>query len=214
MKNRKIEKIKNNIKKKIDKKKKEIKEEVEEKLTKRSVITFAISFFAIITIIFLIILYNFSRLEAEIAGLVAGYGYIAIFVTAFLVDIIMQPIGPEIPLIAGAVTGMRLPYVVLFTIIGSALASVTGYWLGKTYGARGFKKLYNKATYMKWKERYGRKGIFILAIAAISPVPYVPVCWLSGMFHMKRSNFFLYGILTRIIRILTVSFVIMLVKGI
>jgi len=214
MEKRKIGKVGRELKKKIIVEKEKIKEDIKKRVSRKRVISFSIAFFAIILLIFFIILLNFSKVETEIAALVSAYGYIVIFLAAFLVDVIMQPIGPEIPLIAGAIAGINLLYVILLTAAGSALASVTGYWLGKKFGASGFKKLYDEKVYRKWRIKYRKKGILVLAIAAVTPVPYVPVCWISGMFHMKRINFLVFGILTRIIRILTVSFIIILIRGI
>lgn len=213
-KKRKISKLGTKLKKKIIEEKEKIKQEAKKRLSRKVVLSFSVASFAIIILIFLIILRNFSMVENEIAIYVSAYGYIAIFFTAFLVDVIMQPIGPEIPLIAGAVSGINIFYVMLFTAAGSALASITGYWLGTKYGASGFRKLYDEKVYKKWRKKYREKGIIVLAIAAVTPVPYVPVCWISGMFNMKKRSFFIFGILTRILRILTVSFLIILIKGV
>lgn len=213
-KKRKISKLGRKLKKKIIEEKEKIKEEARKRLSRRIVASFSVLFLVIILLIFLVILYNFSRVESGIAVFVSVYGYVAIFATAFLVDLIMQPIGPEIPLISGIIAGANIFYVILFTAVGSTLASITGYLLGRKYGAYGFRKLYNEKVYKKWRRKYRKNGRLVLAIAAVTPVPYVPVCWISGMFHMRKRSFFVFGILTRIIRILTVSFLIILIKGV
>jgi len=173
---------------------------------KRWAVTGFVFFVVIVALVFLVVFAKYATLEQEIQQYVSVYGFIAIFVIAFVVDILMQPIGPEIPLIAGIVSGLNVFGVVLFTALGSALASLVGYWLGQKYGHKGFMKIYPEKVYKKWKRRYLRNGNLVLAIAALSPVPYVPVCWLSGMFEMKKMHFVFFGIVTRIARIVGVAY--------
>jgi membrane protein YqaA with SNARE-associated domain len=169
-------------------------------------ITFFIIFFIAIAIIFLSVLFKYSTIQAGIKTYVSVYGLIAIFIIAFLLDAVEQPIGPEIPIIAGILSGINIYLVVIFTSLGSTLASMMGYWLGRKYGQYGFLKIYPEKKYHKWREKYLKNGNLLLALAALTPVPYVIVCWISGMFGMRRSNFLLFGIVPRIARIISVAY--------
>ncbi|MFC1755616.1 YqaA family protein [Thermoproteota archaeon] len=177
---------------------------------RKVIISYLIALIIVMLAIFFVVFYKYHVLESEIETYISVYGpvygLIAIFVIAFIVDLLMQPIGPEIPLIAGIVSGINPILVVIFTAIGSSLASMTGYWLGKRYGAYGFKKFYDEKIYTKWRKRYLKNGNLVLAIAALSPVPYVPVCWISGTFEMKRLHFLFFGIVSRIARITAVAY--------
>ena len=54
--------------------------------------------------------------------------------------------------------------------------------------------------YKKIKNRY-LKYSFIVPIAALTPVPYVPICWISGIFKMNKFKFLIYAMIPRTIRL-------------
>jgi membrane protein YqaA with SNARE-associated domain len=61
--------------------------------------------------------------------------------------------------------------------------------------------------YLKSYHKYGRYG---LLVSALGPIPYVPFCWFSGTFGLSIKNFLLFGIIPRILRILFVSYILVL----
>jgi membrane protein YqaA with SNARE-associated domain len=56
-------------------------------------------FSLLISGIFVVALIFLQRIKSEVFSLISVYGYLAIFIIAFLVDILVQPLGPEVPLI-------------------------------------------------------------------------------------------------------------------
>jgi membrane protein YqaA with SNARE-associated domain len=148
----------------------------------------------------------FTVLHDEIIAFVSQYGYTSIFVTSFLTDMFLQPIGPDVPLVAGILG--KLNIVLAFTAAwgGSTIASIIGYRLGHIWGVYGFRELYGEKAYKKWSRLYHKRGKLVLLVASLTPVPYVPFCWLSGAFSLSKLNFFLYGILPRGIRLVGVTY--------
>ena len=161
-------------------------------------------FLFFISIIFLLVLVFLPRVENQVQSFIISYGLIAVFLIAFLADLLMQPIGPDVPLYIGVVFGLHPIQVLAIVLFASSLATVLGYYLGIKFGTEGFCKFYGEKKYKKIKSRY-LKYSFIVPIAAISPVPYVPICWISGIFRMNKVKFFLYALIPRTIRLSLVA---------
>jgi len=156
--------------------------------------------------VFFVFLISLRKIESQIFALISVYGYFAILVTAFIVDVLVQPIGPEIPLIAARTMGLGMVVATLATIIGSISASFFSYKVGKTF----YPKLSKNKKYIRYSNLYKKHGKYALLIAALGPVPYVPFCWFSGTFALPIKDFVLFGIIPRIIRIIFVSYILIL----
>ena len=160
----------------------------------------------IMIIVFTIVIINYKHFEDEATFFAQTYGVIGIFVVAFAADMVMQPIGPDVPLIGGILGGINPYYAFLAAVSGSIVASLTGYILGNFYGEFGIKMLYSEKKYEKWKKLYAKWGRLSLAVAAISPVPYVPFCWISGIFKLSLLNFIIFAFIPRITRFILVMY--------
>jgi len=158
-----------------------------------------IGFFVVF--IFLLFIIFLNQIEYEISNLIAGYGYGAILVISFIVDVLAQPIGPEIPLFSGKLLGLNIFYVALLTIVGSITATYINYKVGGLFYDKVCEER-NCKKYLELYQKYGKYGLFV---SAIGPIPYVPFCWLSGAFGFPIRKFLFYGLIPRIIRIIVVS---------
>ena len=165
-------------------------------------------FFLFLGIIFLILALTYlfyPQIKGVIQSSIEVYGFIAVFIIALLSDILMQPIAPDFPMVSGIFFGLDPILITLTAIIASALSTMMGYYLGLKFGSGGFKKFYGEKRYKKIREIY-LKYRFVIPIAAISPVPYVPVCWISGILKMNKIKFFLYAMIPRSLRLMIVAF--------
>ena len=179
-------------------------------MKRRLMFYFQFLFVAVIIAIFIYVLLSFSRIETEIVESVSAYGFIAIFVSSFLLDALMQPLGPDIPIIAGILAGLDIYLTVIFAVAASVLASLAGHFLGRWYSDFGFKEVYGIEAYKKWRRFFKKYDRPAVAIAAVTPVPYVPICWMSGIFEMKLSQFLLFAIVPRILRFIGVAYLVVL----
>ena len=210
-------KIKKNIKKIKEKTEVRIKQSIEKhpKLTvagRRLIKGIGLSFILLSLIILIYFIFNYSNLNEQAKEFVFSYGYLGTFLIAFLSDILFQPFGPELPLITGLLSELNPLIIIFLVMLGSAIASYFGYLIGKKYGEYGIRRLYGDKIYYKWSKYYRKYGPIALVIAALTPIPYVPFCWFSGILNMKLRKFFLYAILPRFIRILAVSIFILFIK--
>ena len=162
-------------------------------------------FLFIVALIMILSFFFYPQIKEFIRFTIETYGFIAVFVISYISDIIMQPTAPDIPIAIGIFFGLNPIFVTLAAIIASALATITGYYLGLRFGANGFKKFYGNKKYKKIRKTY-LKYRLIIPLAAISPIPYVPVCWISGMLKMERIKFFLYAMIPRSLRLIIIAF--------
>lgn len=159
-------------------------------------------FVLVFIILFIAIGLNYQYVKTVVVSNIAVYGLVGVMLFSFLADVLEQPVGPEVPASAAVALGLN-PYLVFgYSVVGSFIGSVCSffigrYWLaGKVRYTCSTKKGYRK--YCNLFDRYGRASI---AIASISPVPYVFFCWLVGAFHMRLRDFIAFGLLPRALRI-------------
>ncbi len=179
---------------------------------RRKTITYlGFAVFISFSLISLWVLFKLNSLEQGIINIVDVYGYAAILALAFITDMIMQPIGPDVPLVAGILIGLSPLGSLIFAFAGSMAATALGYFLGRVYGEEGFLKFYGYNRYQKWKRRYDKYGRMIIVLAALTPLPYVPICWLSGIFRMKLPEFLILALGARALRLIGVTYLALMI---
>lgn len=167
---------------------------------------FLVLFLLIIINIFLVVLLNINYFKEVIQSIVEIYGYPAIFVLAIILDLIEQPIGPEIPAIVGIVLGMNFYLVYLIASMGTILAGLINLYVGKNILR---KRIVNSCSVSKHKKYcifFSKYGKFSLFLASITPIPYVVFVWISGAFLMKTRDFFIFGLIPRLFRLAVILF--------
>ena len=166
----------------------------------------------IILIIFLLILVGFviiislnlNYFNDLINSSIKEYGLIAILVFSFFADLIEQPFGPEVPASIGLLLGLNIFPILIFSIIGSYIASLTNFYIGRRYLSKSLKESWEEKVNKRHYKLFHKYGQFALVLAAISPMPWVAFCWLAGSFKMKLRKFIIFGLIPRAARILTI----------
>ena len=154
-------------------------------------------FFLATTIIGIV---NYSFLETKINEQIAVYGIFGIFLLSIFVEFIPQFISPHIGVINSALFNIDPLQVTLSTLSGSILGSLLGFEIGRIYGKDFVADLIGNKIFKKTEKGVNEKGKIIVAIAAISPIPYIPMA--LGAIRMTRRKFILWGILPRSIGII------------
>jgi len=163
-----------------------------------------ITFLIIVLVIALIFSIESSELKNMIQIYVLKYGLVGIILLTFILEMLWQPIGPEVPITFGILFGLNAVNVFIFTLAGSYLASLANYYLGKRYLSRKILLSLETEDRSKYRDLFKKYGKWAVFLAAIGPVPWVPFCWLAGSFKMKFKRFFIWGLFPRTLRILAV----------
>ena len=142
---------------------------------------------------------NYSMLELIINEQIKTYGYLAIFAISVILEIVPQYLSPHLGILSAKLFEFNLLYATILVIFGSFLGSIVGYEIG--IGARDKsnlqENLIGKERYYQVKKVLNEKGKFAITLAAITPLPYMPIIW--GILSINRKTFFLYGIIPRTI---------------
>ncbi|MBI5389766.1 hypothetical protein HZB01_05310 [Candidatus Woesearchaeota archaeon] len=157
--------------------------------------------------IFVVLVFSFGfmfifYLQEIIKLAVSGYGYLGIFVMSFITDILVQPVGPDVPLVFGLFTESFNPLLVLaLVLLGSYLALFVAYYIGRDIGAAGIEKMVGTLTYQKLLKSPSY-GLWILFLGALTPIPYVP--YFAGLWHLSFRDVLIYAVVPRTIRLVAV----------
>ncbi|MGV8086429.1 MAG: VTT domain-containing protein [Candidatus Woesearchaeota archaeon] len=155
--------------------------------------------FLILTFIFGILF--FTHIELFIELIVNDYGYVGIFILAILLELLLQPIGPDVPLILGILGGLN-PLIVLIAILaGAYIALVIAYIVGFKIGAPGIEYVMGTKKY-KNISKHEQGGKWFLLIGALTPVPYIP--YFIGVWKLSLKDIMLYVAIPRTVRFLVV----------
>ena len=149
---------------------------------------------------------NLSFLNEEFSSLIYDYGALALFVISILLDLVPQLISPVIALGTGIIAGINVHYAIFATVLGSMLGSVIGFALGKKYMFDIVDILVSEKSIARVTNLTNKYGKVIVPIAAISPLPYLPV--FLGAVNFSKKNFVIYGIIPRIFSIIIFGYLI------
>ncbi|MBU3924224.1 MAG: VTT domain-containing protein [Nanoarchaeota archaeon] len=135
------------------------------------------------------------QLKNSSSELIYAYGIPALFLLSLLLDLGPQYVSPIAVEGIAILAGINLYYVITATIIGSAIGSSTAYYLGKKYMFKAVDILTSKKDAIRLTHLTNKYGKAIIAIAAISPLPYLPV--VIGAANCSKKNFIIYGLIPR-----------------
>lgn len=160
-------------------------------------------FWILIIFIALIILAFWFNVEELVLNIILDYSYFGIFTIVFFSELLVQPVGPDIPLIIALVFTSLNPFWVIFSVVMGSLSSlILAYFIGKKLGAPGIERIIGSKKWSKI-EKNDNYGKWLLFIGSISPVPYIP--YLTGLFEMSIKEIILYVLIPRNLRFLIVS---------
>ena len=100
------------------------------------------------------------------------------------------------------------PWIVFFTVLlGSYIALIAAYYLGKTLGAAGIERIVGKKNFAKL-DKYSLTGKWFMFIGALTPVPYIP--YLAGMWRFSFIDTIIFVVIPRTLRFIIVVMLIYL----
>jgi len=121
----------------------------------------------------------FESLKIWAVQTVESYGYAGIFLISYT-ESIAQPVPPD-PFIAG----------------GTALGLL---------GEPAVRRIVGEKHFVKGEALFNRFGAVAVFAAAVTPIPFKVVCWLAGIFEMRRTPFLIAAFAGRFPRFMMVAF--------
>jgi len=127
---------------------------------------------------------------------------LALFLNA-VAEAILFPVPPDLLLIATCLVAVAtgkggLCFVfALVTTAGSVSGGIIGYTIGLKGGRPVAKKLYDEEKIALADRLYERYGVWAVAVAGFTPVPYCIFTVLSGVLRMGVSTFAVVSVLSR-----------------
>lgn len=133
-----------------------------------------------------------------------GYGLFAIFVLSLFFDLFPQYLSAHALIVIAAGLARNNLFLVSIVVLGATfLASVLGFSIGRYLEESFFIDVFGKEKYKKIEKGMAKKGKWYVAISAVSPLPYIPI--LFGALDMRWKDFFLWGIIPRLLGIIATS---------
>lgn len=182
--------------------------EVYKKEVKRSVRIISIVLTLLLVVLMIYGIVNRAEIKEKLSSEIENYGISVLFATSLLLDLIPQLLSPVAALSVAIVTGINVHYAILSTVLGSAIGSVIGFILGKKYMFDAVDVLAGKKSIKDVGSLTNRYGKIIVPVAAISPLPYLPV--LLGALNFSKRNFLIYGLIPRALGIIGFGYLVYL----
>ena len=142
-----------------------------------------------------------------ISSEIEAYGFFFIFLVSALLEFIPQYVTPYVILINAEVIGISISQLLIFTIAGSVIGSLIGFETGRKYGLGFVENIYNEKEIMRIQKKTNNYGKWFVLVAAISPLPYIPIIF--GFLNLTRKNFIIFGVIPRVIGLLLFGFLLM-----
>ena len=130
-------------------------------------------------------------LEAFANWVVTELGLLGVFVGVFLSDAFTVPIPPDTYLFVAVASEDPVAPILaaccLASVVAGSVAYVIGPWVGRLpllaprlehFRARG-------------EQLFLRYGVWTVALAALTPIPFSITCWLAGIYKMPYRPFFI-----------------------
>jgi membrane protein YqaA with SNARE-associated domain len=125
-----------------------------------------------------------------VKGLLAGLGPWAVVVLGLAVAV-YQPVGPDVFVLTAPAFGWSPLGMALLAILATAAGSCLGYGIGRGLWRRLLGPwLARRAGRLERAQAWvARRGAWVVALAAVSPIPLTQVCWAAGTLRMPWLRF-------------------------
>jgi len=153
-------------------------------------------FSIVLTVLLVLSIVYYQLFRAEMSRIVGVYGFIGLFFIGFILELVPQFLSPHLGLIITIYFGLSPWKAILFVILGSLLGSSISFWIGKNQGKAVAYSFVATRDAKRFEELIAKYGPAVVLIAAISPLPYLPM--IAGALDIKWKSFLFFGIIPRI----------------
>ena len=128
-----------------------------------------------------------SRYATEALTLLGPLG---IFLGVLGADAFGLPIPPSTYLFAAVAAGAPAVLVLSVAAAASLLGATLAYFIGPYIGRLPLLSTVLERFRPRGESLYRRWGVSTVLIAALTPLPFAPFCWLAGIYQMPFKRFF------------------------
>lgn len=130
------------------------------------------------------------RLEPLAAGFVARFGYLGMALGAFVTDATTFPVPPQFYMLTAV--SARSPWAPAFLSIcaGSLLGGATAVTLAGRLTGLGWVRRRVERTRPWIDHLLARYGAWAMVVAALSPIPFSVLCYITGVYRLGARNAF------------------------
>jgi membrane protein YqaA with SNARE-associated domain len=121
--------------------------------------------------------------------LVENLGLAGMFVGVFLADTFTFPIPPDIYIFIAVASGVDVVPALTTVAIASVIAGNVAYHIGPYISEIPLLRKRIEKFRPRGEKLFAKYGVWAVAIAAMTPVPFSVVCWMAGTYRMKYSSF-------------------------
>jgi len=151
----------------------------------------------VLVLLAIVSLIYYVPLKAQISAQVETYGFIGLFFISAFMEFIPQYFNPVFPMIVLMAAGFNIHLAIVMTCFGSILGSFFGFEIGKKYGSNMVSSIFDDETLFKIDGFMKKYGNLFVTIAALTPVPYIPMVF--GSLGQTRKDFIIWGIIPRVL---------------
>lgn len=170
-------------------------------ITIKSIIVI-VTIFAIASVFYGTIFHE--QIKNELTEGVLNIGMEVFFLIGFILELIPQYISPYLGLVIALFLEIDIWKACLFILFGGISGSMLGFFLGKKYGTGGLEDFFGREKIEKINTGINKNGKWFVTIAALTPIPYIPI--LFGSLKMSWKNFIIYGVFPRVLSYIAVTF--------
>jgi len=150
---------------------------------------------ALIAIVSVIAIAKYQFLQDSFEHEIERYGAAGVLVISFLLEFVPQFLHPFTTVILAVGLGASILTMTALSTLGSFLGAVIGFEVGRKFGFHVICPFLDRKSLGQTLENIDRYGAIFILVAAILPLPYLPVVF--GSLGIHRKTFWLYGIFPR-----------------
>lgn len=140
-------------------------------------------------------------LEVFAHWVVEELGLWGVFLGVVATDAFTLPIPPDTYLFVAVASRANVVPILSAVCVASVLAGNIAYTIGPHLARVGFVRKRIESFRPRGEQLFLKYGIWTVALAALTPIPFSVTCWFAGIYRMPRVPFFL-ATLARIPRLL------------
>lgn len=157
--------------------------------TRKLVVQTVLGFALLFGVVWLAATFFRDDLQAWGKEFVDRFGVLGMFFGTLVAECFHFPIPPQFYMLTAITTGTPIVPAMTAICVASLIGGNFSFWLGRMLGHLGFfKRLFDRAR-PTMDPLFERWGVWAIAVASITPIPFSTLCVVSGMYRIPWRLF-------------------------